>query len=339
MQKNKSNDKNFLTYNQQMRKLRTDKKIICEGSVHKRMLIRSGYFNIINGYKNPFISDTDEHNNHIYISNTSLDQLYNVKLFDESLRSLLLKYITQIEEEVRTLTGYKFDECNDRGSIAWYDTYSYSETSTLQNKMGTISKAYNELSRSRLDYVKFYMENHKRIPTWIMIKVVNFSTFIDVLNYSKTTVKHSLCKLYGMDDNRGFPNVKLLIGSLHWMRIVRNSCAHNERIYCISRAQSKNKNSGRILEKYLLKLGGSYSRERDQKIVDLIIYFKYYLPHKEFLLFLSELKGILFELKSVIAPHAFEYIRAQMGIKNIEDLDTLASLPKSDIDYNKFDKN
>lgn len=53
----------------------------------------------------------------------------------------------------------------------------------------------------------------------------------------------------------------------------------------------------------------------------------------------SELKGILFELKSVIAPHAFEYIRAQMGIKNIEDLDTLASLPKSDIDYNKFDKN
>ncbi len=49
---------------------------------------------------------------------------------------------------VRTLTSYKFNECNGYGSIAWYDTSAYSPKSTLQNKMGTISKAYNELSRT-----------------------------------------------------------------------------------------------------------------------------------------------------------------------------------------------
>ena len=92
--------------------------------------------------------------------------------------------------------------------------------------MTVISNAYSELSKSRLDYVKFYMDNHKQIPTWIMIKVINFSTFINVLSCSKTDVSHALCKLYGLEDDNGLPNVKLLTGSLHWMRKIRNYCAH-----------------------------------------------------------------------------------------------------------------
>ena len=230
-------DKLFLTYNQQMRYLRNNKKIDCHNSKHKNLLIRTGYFNLINGYKNPFICGTKPNGDHIYIKNTSIDHIYEVKQFDDSLRSLLLKYITQIEEEVRTLVGYKFDECNDKGNITWYDTNAYSESSTLQERMNAISSAYSELGKSHLDYVRFYMKNHKQIPTWIMIKVINFSTFINVLKCSKTTVTHSICNLYGLFDKNNKPNVKLLIGSLQWIRIVRNSCAHNERIYCISRAK------------------------------------------------------------------------------------------------------
>ncbi len=48
-----ANDKSFLTYNQQMKKLRTDKGIVCNGTPHKISLVRSGYFNMINGYKMP----------------------------------------------------------------------------------------------------------------------------------------------------------------------------------------------------------------------------------------------------------------------------------------------
>ena len=229
-----SEDKLFLTYNQQMRKLRNDKHILCSGSSHKKLLIRAGYFNIVNGYKNPFISGCDANGNHLYISGTSIDQLQAVKKFDDQLRTFLLRYITQVEEEIRTLSGYKFDECNDNGTIPWYNTDAYSPNKSLQEKMNVISNAYSELSRSKLDYVNFYMNNHKQIPTWIMFKVVNFSTFIDILNCSKKDVSHSICNLYDLYDDRGFSNVKLLIGSLHWMRKIRNSCAHNERVYCLS---------------------------------------------------------------------------------------------------------
>lgn len=46
-------DKLFLTYNQQMKHLRNHKKIDCHDVDHKRILVRTGYFNLINGYKNP----------------------------------------------------------------------------------------------------------------------------------------------------------------------------------------------------------------------------------------------------------------------------------------------
>lgn len=113
-------DKLFLTYNQQMKKLRNDKHIECNGSNHKKILVRAGYFNIVNGYKTPFVSGQDASGNHIYISGTTISQLQAVKQFDDQLRSFLLKYITQVEEETRTLAGYKFDECNDNGKIPWW---------------------------------------------------------------------------------------------------------------------------------------------------------------------------------------------------------------------------
>lgn len=121
-----------------------------------------------------------------------------------------------------------------------------------------------------------------------MIKVVNFSTFINVLRNSKVNVTHAICKLYSMYDNNNFPNVKLLIGSLHWLRRVRNSCAHNECVYCIHQTQVRNNSaSGRILD-----------------------------PHY---------------------TNAFDNVRGQMGIKNLNILDTLIILPKSKIEYHKFD--
>lgn len=72
-----SDDKIFLTYNRQMKKLRKDKKINCSGTPHKTAFVRSGYFNIINGYKMPFTCGFDTSGNHIYFPDTSLELFKN----------------------------------------------------------------------------------------------------------------------------------------------------------------------------------------------------------------------------------------------------------------------
>ena len=220
----------------------------------------------------------------------------------------------------------------------WYETNAYSSSATLQSKMNTISSAYSELSKSRSEYVQFYMKNHEQIPTWIMIKVVNFSTFIDVLHNSKTNVTHAICKLYSMYDDNNLPNVKLLIGSLHWLRRVRNSCAHNERVYCIHQTQARNNSaSGRILDPYYTQLPTSYSRCTEKNIFDILVYFKYFLPTEEFTPMIIELKNMLIELQNTLQTNAFDNVRGQMGIKNLNVLDALIALPKPKIEYHKFD--
>lgn len=239
-------NKEFLTYNQQMKALRERKNIDCEGSSDKQILIRSGYFNIINGYKTPFVASTSDDNIHTYIKNTSLQQIKSVKIFDEKLKYLLLMHITTIEEEVRTLAAHKFDLINNKGKIPWHDITAYRSIKSMDNFISTMSSIYQELKRSKLGYVKFYQEKYQSIPTWIIIKIINFNTFINFLNICKTDVTHALCELYDLKDEQGKPNIKLLIGSLHWMRKVRNACAHNERIY------SMIDSSDRINEKYIL---------------------------------------------------------------------------------------
>lgn len=313
-----------------MKKLRNDKKISCNGSKNKELLVRIGYFNMINGYKGPFINGKTSTGQKIYLPNTDISHIYKLKSFDDRLRLLLLQYITKIEEEIRTLTGYKFDQCNKNGKILWYDTNAYSSNVPLQEKMAVIAPAYNELSRSQLDYVDFYMKKNDPIPTWIMVKVVNFSTFISILKNSHTSVTHSLCKLYDIVDLNGAPNVKLLIGSLHWLRKVRNACAHNERIYCL-------KQSGKISEGFLRQINPAYRKISDKKIMDLLVYFKYYLPPNEFKKVIKEIQSMLLDLQKSVHQNAFDQIRSQMGILNLNDLEQLKNLSKKKIEYHKFD--
>ena len=85
-------------------------------------------------------------------------------------------------------------------------------------------------------------------------------------------------------------------------------------------------------------LGHGYIRNLDQRIFDLIIYFKYYLPKNEYKQFISDLKEMLTNLQPKIHSHAFEYVHGQIGIKNLSDLDALRDFPKDEIEYNKFDK-
>ena len=82
----------------------------------------------------------------------------------------------------------------------------------------------------------------------------------------------------------------------------------------------------------------SYQNDHEQKIFDLIVYFKYYLPQKEYKIFIEEIYTMLSVLEQGIHPNAFANIRGKIGIRNLDDLQILEALSKPDINYNSFDK-
>ena len=75
-----------------------------------------------------------------------------------------------------------------------------------------------------------------------------------------------------------------------------------------------------------------------KRIIDLLVYFKYYLPDKEYKNMMEEIQVKLEKLKGLVQPNAFDNIRGQMGIKSLEDLEILKNLPKKTIKYHSFDK-
>jgi len=221
--------KEFLTYNRQMKYLRDHKNIICSGTCDKVLLVSSGYFNLVNGYKAPFSIGKDQNGNHIYLPGTTLQEMYALKQFDDELRILLFKYITIVEQEVRALSAYTFDNINHLKALTWYSVNAYNTQKTTK-VVSIISKIYYDLSRSKHQYVKNYLENHNAIPTWIMVKVISFSNLIDFIDLNKPIIKDNLCEMYSIKTDRR-NDYKLLIGSLQWFRVIRNSCAHNERVF------------------------------------------------------------------------------------------------------------
>lgn len=325
-------DKPFKTYRQQMKYLRDSKDISCNGSEDKYILLRNGYFNLINGYKTPFVIRTDESGNHTYIGGTTIKHFLAVKQFDDEIRHILLKYITKVEEEIRTLIGHKFDLINDHGKTEWFEVESYNPKIKTQDKIKVIAKCFDEINRTKQPYVTHYLENHNSLPSWVFIKVINFSTFIYFLEICKPQVINSICILYSIYDNHDNIDTNLLISMLHCIRKTRNACAHNERIYGISRPNN------RVNTPYIKFLNNPkpYTNHRSQKLMDLIIYLRYFMIDDEYQELLTDLKNQFLLLQSQLNKNAFEKVRAETGIRNLEVLDELCHTHK-EINYNKFE--
>ena len=75
-----------------------------------------------------------------------------------------------------------------------------------------------------------------------------------------------------------------------------------------------------------------------KKIFSIFLYtLNIFFPTEEFTPMIIELKNMLIELQNTLQTNAFDNVRGQMGIKNLNVLDALITLPKSKIDYHKFD--
>lgn len=115
------------------------------------------------------------------------------------------------------------------------------------------------------------------------------------------------------------------------MRKLRNSCAHNERVYGISR-------HGRVNQPFDTYLSNpkSYTRDRTQRIIDGILYLWYFLTDDEYKDFLSDIKNEFVKLQAQLNTNAFQKVRAETGIRDILVLDELSNTTKS-IDYKNFE--
>lgn len=325
-------DKKFLTFNQQMKKLRDVKSIDCNGSDDKTLLIRKGYFNLVNGYKKPFIEKKID-DAHIYFKSISISEIYELQKSDEDLRYLLLRKLTEVEEELRSVFGYIFEKVNSKKTYSWFNYKSYRKDALNKHVISLISSIYYDLKNSRQKYMAHYMDNHDIIPTWVMIKAVKLSTFINMIEVSKDEIIVAFCDLYNIENSLSVDKRrKKLISMLNWIRQFRNACAHNERVYSFNKEKSKIKTEFYV--KYFTTYG--YRKDLNLNLFDLVIILKYFVPHKEYMAFVNDFKAIISNLEVNINKQSFQRVRSRIGVRRVDDIDFLL-IDRNEIEYNKLD--
>ena len=104
--------KPFLTYVQQIQKLKDKNLVIPDEPSAAAILHRYGYFALITGYKDLLKNRTTKR----YLDGTTFDDIVTIYHFDEQLRELTFRYLLHIERHIRSsLWGDRiFEKCGIR---------------------------------------------------------------------------------------------------------------------------------------------------------------------------------------------------------------------------------
>lgn len=197
----------------------------------KKILLNNNYYNIINGYKDLFLSSD---NPLVYKEGTKFEEIYALYEFDRQLRNIFLEYILKIENSLRSLVAYYFSQSYGNDNYLKIDNFeTFKNTNSTAEKkqkqfkyiqilFGNINK--NIANNIDNKYIGHYITNYGFIPLWVLVNILSFG---DICNFYKLMKQKERIKI-SMNFNIQEIDLSSLLNILCK---VRNLCAHDERLY------------------------------------------------------------------------------------------------------------
>ncbi len=182
------------------------------------------------GYLYPFRQVDDG-----YKPGTTLEIVWRRYVFDRRLRVLILDAIERIEVAVRTKFIYHLAHhvptgANDPlGAFGYLDNRSFPGFKTLGEFQSWQSKLARETARAKSEsfvqhFRKKYGDEHSELPSWIVAELMSFGAMLTLAKNVLPEVQRKVAADYG------FP-VDQLISWLQALLVLRNACAHHDRIW------------------------------------------------------------------------------------------------------------
>ncbi len=225
--------KPFLTYTQQIDKLRNEKNLIIDDENSAiDTLHQIGYFKLIGGYKHLFKNKTTGK----YKDNTHFEDIVALYTFDEALRELNLKYILKAEQHLKSLISYHF--CDRFGELQTaYLTQTNYEYTTNRNKQD-INKLIKLLgdkyvnNRTDYHYIEHTKTKHGNLPLWVLINALTFGNISKMYSLFTQSLRISISKNYAYLNEKQLGQITTVLTKF------RNACAHGERLFTYKTSDS-----------------------------------------------------------------------------------------------------
>lgn len=311
--------KEFKTFNQQLTILRQRKMIVPKDGSPKRFLEQENYYNVINGYKDLFLLkdnsgkmvDPEE-----YLPGTHFNELKALFLFDRELRFLFLKYLLIFENSFKTVISHEFSKkYPSPNSYLDITNYRADDPKGVLKQISILTNTIRDNVGNR-GAIKHYIEEHDSVPLWVLVNYLTIGNLSYLYSALKDSEKNTVAKYYSEKYAKQYkPSNVLKISSedmesaLKIFNLVRNQCAHDERLY---NSDYKNVRVANIANYYGIK---NYSNRR---IIVAILYFKVLLNKSYYQKFHSELKEIFKRYQGEFYTVSFNDILNIMGIDLLE---------------------
>lgn len=262
--------KPFLTIDQQIGLL--ESRGVATDAETASILMREGYYSVVNGYKAPFLDDekTLEAGDDRYADGTEFGDLYDLFSFDRSLRLITFRYLIMAEATAKTAIAHCFARAHrDPDDYLLQANYctkkEFREYGKSEEDYATeVNKLIGILSwrrdKSGTDFIEHYRSDYGKVPIWVLCNDLTFGNMEHFFNLMKPSEKEAVCKMIAEGTGRlgdktvGYFDVQTARVSLEVLVKFRNICAHDERLYCAHVGDRKNVNFAKMvwmLERYL----------------------------------------------------------------------------------------
>ena len=264
--------KPFLTIEQQVKLL--EKRGVATSDRTGPILLREGYYSIVNGYKRPFIDEqaSGKAGDDRYQPGTTFDSIYDLFSFDRSLREITFHYLIRAEATVRTAISYCFADAHRspddyllQSSFCTreeYESYGKNPDNYAEELTKLTGILGGRAKKSESEFVAHYRGRYGAIPIWVLANDLTFGNLEHFFNLMKPPEKIAVCKAISTSTGRlgdrtlGFFDVNTARVSLEVLVKFRNICAHDERLYCARVGGRKDVNYEKMLwmlERYLTR--------------------------------------------------------------------------------------
>ena len=233
--------KEYKTFNQQLTILRNRGMIVPTDGRPKRFLEQENYYNVINGYKDLFLRK-DEQGNVIvpeqYLPNTHFNELKALFLFDRELRFLFLKYLLIFENSFKTVIAHEFSrkypKANSYLEIA---NYRDDDPKGVLKQISILTKTIHDNVGAK-GAIKHYIEEYGAVPLWVLVNYLTIGNLSYLYAALKDSEKNVIAKYYSEKYAKQYKTSSILRissddmeSALKIFNLMRNQCAHDERLY------------------------------------------------------------------------------------------------------------
>lgn len=201
--------------------------IIIKNKRNAKQLIRNtNYYNLINGYKEPFLQSNKIHEK--YLPGTTLEEIYALYEFDRKLRVVTLEYILEIEKQVKSLISYCFSEIHGHKNYLKLENFDAQGIKKYGQVCDLLSNLYKKISLNiNKDLsVSHYVSGKNYIPLWVLVNTLSMGDISKFYSNMKQKEREDIARRlkWGVRENQ-------LASCLFFLSTIRNRCAHDERLY------------------------------------------------------------------------------------------------------------